>query len=132
MKFNKKVKLTKLESLIVNECYSDHATDGFGLGGYVILKNLGDPKELRGAVSSLIKKGVIDWDESCCPSDSDADAWVSTGYYRCVKVKEENGYATHEFLPNWEEGLEGWEIAMGKATNYVFHNLEFDFETEVK
>ena len=118
------IKLTKLESSIVHECYGDHASDGFGLGGYIRLSDLGDPKELRGAVASLIKKGVIDWEEDI-DADSDADAWVSTGYYKCVKIEDEKGYATDEFSPNWKDGLEDWEIAMGKDTNYIFDGLEF-------
>tara|TARA_S200002703_G_scaffold70761_1_gene61361 strand:- start:965 stop:1300 length:336 start_codon:yes stop_codon:yes gene_type:complete len=53
------VKLTELEKKVLDEIteYSDIATDGFGLQGY-ILHSAFPMNKFRGVFSSLVKKGV--------------------------------------------------------------------------
>ena len=52
-------KVTELEfKILVNILNSDHSSDGFGLCGY-IQHDENNMKQVRGALSSLVKKGII-------------------------------------------------------------------------
>ncbi len=59
----KKVQLTELETNLVDYiAYSDHSTDGHGLGGWIDTRDF-DMSIYRGVMSSLIKKKVAFFEE---------------------------------------------------------------------
>lgn len=63
MKKEKTVYLTKSEMEVIEAIvYSDHASDGHGLAGYIDFIDF-DMKKLRGSMASLVKKGVCEFEE---------------------------------------------------------------------
>lgn len=63
-------KVTELElQILANILNSDHSSDGFGLCGYIQHDEY-DMSKLRGALSSLVKKGIIGIDHNTFYKDA--------------------------------------------------------------
>jgi len=79
------LEMTLLETVV----YSDHASDGYGLAGYVYHNEL-DMTIFRGVISSLIQKGVI-WP----PTRESGNTWVAIKdefQQECDSEVDSNGY----------------------------------------
>jgi len=84
------IKLTVMERQVVEwVSTSDHASDGHGLVGWISDYDF-DMTVYRGVLSSLVKKGVVNVDNS----DSDLNgSWVSiSSKYQMHDESIDNGY----------------------------------------
>ena len=107
------MKLTKLEADLVKDiAYSDHASDGNGLAGY-IYHACYDMKILRGVMSSLIKKGVASFEY---------DSYITTEATYGSILNEYQEEVLDEDLSKYSE----FDRYMIEGTYYRLINLEFE------
>ena len=109
------MKITKLEYKIIYQiAWSDHASDGLGLGGYIshyAFDNYGGMKAARGAMASLVKKGVAEFDTDL---ESPDHTW---GYIASEYQKE---VSPSENISNYSEDMQ----RIIKSTGYRVANIE--------
>lgn len=118
-------KLTKLEWVIVNDiAYSDHSTDGYGLGGYIDHRDY-DMKVMRGVMASLTNKGVATFVPQ---EDSENCTWayISENLQENV-IKDFYHMEIDELLVKQNINLNKYnknEIELIKCTGYRLVNLK--------
>ena len=109
------MKLTKLEYKIIYQiAWSDHASDGLGLGGYIshyAFDNYGGMKAARGAMASLVKKGVAEFDTDLESSDH---TWG------CIASEYQKEVSSSENISNYSEDMQ----RIIKSTGYRVANIE--------
>tara|TARA_R110000744_G_scaffold34175_1_gene79866 strand:+ start:1495 stop:1845 length:351 start_codon:yes stop_codon:yes gene_type:complete len=110
------MKLTKLEYKIVKEItWSDHASDGHGLGGYIChysFEDFGGMKAARGAMASLVKKGVAEFDTYF--ESGDPQTWG------CLAEKYQKKVSSSENISDYSKDTQN----LIKSTGYKITNLE--------
>lgn len=108
--------LTKLEYKIVYQiAWSDHASDGLGLGGYIshyAFEDFGGMKAARGAMASLVKKGVAYFDTDFESSDPQTWGSIASEYQKEVSSSEN--------ISDYSEDMQ----RIIKSTGYRIANLE--------
>ena len=109
------MKLTNLEYKIVYQiAWSDHASDGFGLAGYIshyAFEDFGGMKAARGAMASLVKKGVAEFDTDL---ESPDHTWG------CIASEYQKEVSSLENISNYSEDMQ----RIIKSTGYKITNLE--------
>ncbi len=109
------MKLTKLEYKIVYQiAWSEHATDGLGLGGYIshyAFEDFGGMKAARGAMASLVKKGVAEFD-----TDFESPDYT----WGCIASEYQKKVSSSENISNYSEDMQ----RIIKSTGYRIANLE--------
>ena len=106
--------LTELEFEVMREvCFSDHASDGNGLGGWFGRMQGHDGewmKRARGAISSLVKKGVVGVSDEWFNNEKYPTSWIG--------VRDEYQEQLEEF-----EGC-GILSEMFEWTGYILINVD--------